>query len=291
MFPVHSRKCTFHSRSLSPFVSAMSTIHCRNALPCLGSKLGCGTLKNSRGAHNNWHRWLRTLPPVVTLCLLILPSLGNLPKLPPERGARAFSGMLRGLNATCERCRRKGKVYLQLHRLNRKNARQSLTPGWDEPRFEKARRNSRSFSFGSLYKSCWSRQSVGGTPRRDAGRLAAEYLQEGTGDRARLALRYFLAGDQWWKEVLGFYVTLAGNPADLEDWLVSRSQQLAKSADATTLRSGAWDERLNSLRTGLREAFPSYASKYPADGVVTETVNVSGGFAKNRRTLSGVRLD
>jgi hypothetical protein len=127
--------------------------------------------------------------------------------------------------------------------------------------------------------------------------LAAEFLVMGdpSRDRVKLALKQFYSGDDWWKEVLTFYVTSTSNPGDTEDWLIKRAKECRASIDSSAVLTGQFDERLGYLRSALREAFPSYLSKYPEDGIVTELSRRRSGegtvlFAQ-RCTLTGLKVD
>lgn len=123
--------------------------------------------------------------------------------------------------------------------------------------------------------------------------LAAEFLVMGdpNRDRVKLALKQFYSGDDWWKEVLSFYVTSTSSPGDMEDWLVKRAKDSKSSVGSAAVLSGEFDERLAFLRGVLRDAFPSYSSKYPTDGIVAETVRRGTSLITERRTLTGARVD
>jgi hypothetical protein len=81
----------------------------------------------------------------------------------------------------------------------------------------------------------------------------------------------------------------------MEEWLVKRAREFARSARAETVLKGELDERLSTLRRALREGFPAYRSKYSEDGIVTEETRHRSGdsviVSKSRRTLSGRKLD
>ena len=103
--------------------------------------------------------------------------------------------------------------------------------------------------------------------------LAAEFLHgDQTGQRAKPVLRDFFGGDDWWREVLVFHVTRTSNPTNMEEWLIKLAASAASSLDSSYVLSRELDRRLNFLRKALRDAFPSYASQYPLDGIVTESV-------------------
>ncbi|MBZ5609487.1 MAG: NACHT domain-containing protein [Acidobacteriia bacterium] len=124
--------------------------------------------------------------------------------------------------------------------------------------------------------------------------LASEHLNEPTGERLKVPLKEFLQGDDWWREVIAFYITRFGTPSDTEEWLVRRSRDVAKTSDALWVRKGALDERLAWLRSCLREAFPKFRSQYPEDGIVEDVAHHRSKtgtiVSRTRRRLSGLRL-
>jgi hypothetical protein len=125
--------------------------------------------------------------------------------------------------------------------------------------------------------------------------LAAEGLSEHTGERAKQALKEYFAGDNWWKEVLTFFVARQGNPTDTEAWLVQRARQCYRTMPSTTVLSGELDDRLNYLRHTLEESFPLFTSSYPPDGVVLKVTHKRRGgevyVEEVRRHLSGAIAD
>jgi hypothetical protein len=124
--------------------------------------------------------------------------------------------------------------------------------------------------------------------------LASEHLNEPTGERLKVPLKEFLQGDDWWREVIAFYITRFGTPSDTEEWLVRRSRDVAKTSDALWVRKGALDQRLAWLRSCLREAFPTFRSQYPEDGIVEDAAHHRSKMgtivSRTRRRLSGLRL-
>lgn len=125
--------------------------------------------------------------------------------------------------------------------------------------------------------------------------LAAEALLDPDGERPKVALREFFQGKNWWNEVLVFYLTQGCNPSAMEEWLIKRAREFARSARADIVLKGELDDRLSALRRALREGFPAYRSKYPDDGIVAEETRRRLGdstiLIKSRRTLSGRKLD
>ena len=125
--------------------------------------------------------------------------------------------------------------------------------------------------------------------------MAAEYLRDPDNDRAKLALRKFFSGDDWWKEVLIYYVTNISQPSEMEDWLIKRAQTFAQTASSESFLSGEVDARLNLLRRALTDAFPAYRSRYPEDGVTVERTRRRSGDSvymdESLRTLAGARVE
>jgi hypothetical protein len=124
--------------------------------------------------------------------------------------------------------------------------------------------------------------------------MGAEYLKGPKNDRLKLALRMFFSGDDWWTEVLIYYVTNTVQPAEMEGWLIERARAFTRTARAESVLSGRIDERLNLLRKALRDAFPAYRSQYPEDGITIEKRRSRSGddvmLEETRRRLSGARL-
>src|ERR1700723_3413556 len=54
--------------------------------------------------------------------------------------------------------------------------------------------------------------------------LAAQYLaSDPKGRRPTHALNSFLRGEDWWKEILEFYIISRDDPATLDDWIMRAS--------------------------------------------------------------------
>jgi hypothetical protein len=87
--------------------------------------------------------------------------------------------------------------------------------------------------------------------------LAARDLQEPTGHRAKQALRWYLLGNDWWREVLMFYVSLADRPADSEHWIADNAEKASVKATSTE-SVGDLLERATYLQETLNAAFPAY---------------------------------
>ena len=81
--------------------------------------------------------------------------------------------------------------------------------------------------------------------------LAAKNLFEPNGRKAPLAFREFLAGDDWWREVVTFYIGLSIDPKELEEFIRKSAQTVLakKAADAVK-------ERASFLLEMLMMSFP-----------------------------------
>jgi predicted NACHT family NTPase len=58
---------------------------------------------------------------------------------------------------------------------------------------------------------------------------AKDLIGDPRGRGVKCVFREFLSGDNWWKEVVSFYVGLCGNPREFVNWLLT-----FKDADPTT---------------------------------------------------------
>jgi hypothetical protein len=81
--------------------------------------------------------------------------------------------------------------------------------------------------------------------------LAARDLNDPMGNRPKQALGWYYNGQDWWREVLAFYVTLTDRPEDMDEWLIGRA--IASSTTVVDL-----GERVHYLRKALSTAFPAY---------------------------------
>ena len=81
--------------------------------------------------------------------------------------------------------------------------------------------------------------------------LAARDLRDHKGHRPKQTLSWYLNGQDWWREVLSFYITLSDRPAETDEWLIERA---LKSTSAVT----DLEERVQILRSALKAAFPAY---------------------------------
>lgn len=89
--------------------------------------------------------------------------------------------------------------------------------------------------------------------------LVARDLNDPTGLRPNQALRWFYRGDDWWREVICFYLGMSTRPFETEQWLV----KTAKKSASTGHNRKDVEARLEFLRRNLGEAFPGYKSKLP----------------------------
>jgi predicted NACHT family NTPase len=63
--------------------------------------------------------------------------------------------------------------------------------------------------------------------------LAAKELLDSTGDEATLRLQWYLQGDNWWKEVLSFYVGMVQNPTTTERWIRSTIKSVQSKPESS----------------------------------------------------------
>jgi hypothetical protein len=83
--------------------------------------------------------------------------------------------------------------------------------------------------------------------------LAAKDLVELKPDKANSRLDSFLRGDDWWREVLAFYVSFHDKPGQIEQWITSGvARGLIKTSDEI-VRSRAVD-----LCKVLLTSFPNF---------------------------------
>ncbi len=76
---------------------------------------------------------------------------------------------------------------------------------------------------------------------------ARELLGDPTGREAKEALRLFMWGDDWWREVVRFYASLVESPRRVATWLRSWSHA-----------SRSYEERASLVQHWLVEAFPDF---------------------------------
>ncbi len=81
--------------------------------------------------------------------------------------------------------------------------------------------------------------------------LAAKDLFEPTGRKAPMAFKLFLAGDDWWREVITFYISLSTDPKYLEKFIRNMGQKVISK----TANEGVTG-RVHYLLEELLAAFP-----------------------------------
>jgi DNA phosphorothioation-dependent restriction protein DptG len=89
--------------------------------------------------------------------------------------------------------------------------------------------------------------------------LAAKDLFDPTGQKVTQALKWFLSGDDWWREVLGFYVGLSTKPREIEDWVFNSAKSLGR-----TQATGTFDQPISFLLKLLETYFPGFRTRHPA---------------------------
>jgi len=83
--------------------------------------------------------------------------------------------------------------------------------------------------------------------------LAAKDLMGLYHDRANQRLDAFLSGDDWWREVLTFYVSLHDKPSEMEEWIASGVGRTLPLASDETVRGRGVD-----LCKAILTNFPSF---------------------------------
>jgi len=84
--------------------------------------------------------------------------------------------------------------------------------------------------------------------------LAAKQLLATRPHDAALRLHWYFQGDDWWKEVLSFYIGLLQNPDDAEQWILQAER------DVTVKKIGSFDleHRAKFLQQRLLATFGAY---------------------------------
>jgi len=88
--------------------------------------------------------------------------------------------------------------------------------------------------------------------------LAAKDLMGLRADRANLRLDAFLKGDDWWREVLMFYVSFHDKPSEMEEWIKSGVLRMLPRAAEEIVQTRAVD-----LCRVILTNFPSF--RLPSD--------------------------
>jgi hypothetical protein len=85
--------------------------------------------------------------------------------------------------------------------------------------------------------------------------MAARYLAEPEGHSANSVLKMFLRGDDWWKDVLAFYVGLYSRPKVMVKWL--ERAKLKISIQAGRSEQPEIESRFRYLMDSIQSAFPA----------------------------------
>jgi len=91
--------------------------------------------------------------------------------------------------------------------------------------------------------------------------LSARDLADPTNKKREDALRRYLEGDDWWGEVMAFYVALSKRPRDMEAWLANNERYTidqSRRLDVHEVR-----RRAEHLRTVIMESSPAYEAQSP----------------------------
>jgi hypothetical protein len=87
--------------------------------------------------------------------------------------------------------------------------------------------------------------------------LAAKDLNDPSGRKQQLVVRTYLGGDDWWAQVLSFYISILGKPDEADHWVCKNINELLKRGtiadDAAT--------RYDFLLDCITENAPSYAPR------------------------------
>ncbi len=87
--------------------------------------------------------------------------------------------------------------------------------------------------------------------------LTARSLFEPNSGKASYAVRAFLMGDDWWREVVTFYIALSSDPTDVEHFIHQTAEKIkAKTAkDSVVTRAGLLLEILMTCFPGAQPNF------------------------------------
>jgi hypothetical protein len=87
---------------------------------------------------------------------------------------------------------------------------------------------------------------------------AKDLTTDPTGERQKLVLRRFLRGEDWWREVLAFYLSLTQRPDELAAWIKSVGSKISHD-----LRSQDIGKRWDFMMTCLQGAAPGWTPPDP----------------------------
>jgi hypothetical protein len=89
--------------------------------------------------------------------------------------------------------------------------------------------------------------------------LAAQHLSDDPfGRRSKLALRKYLLGEDWWKEVVEFYLVSRNQPSAIDDWVKRAASEIRRKQGKST----DLNRRLNLLASCIEEAFQGYEVQF-----------------------------
>jgi hypothetical protein len=115
--------------------------------------------------------------------------------------------------------------------------------------------------------------------------LAARDLLEPTGRKAVAAISSFLRGKTWWREVLGFYVTLSDQPKAMEAFVRVNTEKVAKRVYDDQLLPRA-HYLLEQIASAYPAARPNFA--FPSLERLFRERNL---FADSHESLTPVEVD
>jgi len=108
--------------------------------------------------------------------------------------------------------------------------------------------------------------------------LAAKDLVELKPDRANQRLDAFLRGDDWWREVLIFYVSLHDKPSEMEEWIKSGVlRTIARTSDEIVRN------RASDLCKVVLTNFPSFRFSTDTEKLLVGTPNRRSNSARQKR--------
>jgi hypothetical protein len=81
--------------------------------------------------------------------------------------------------------------------------------------------------------------------------LAAKPLTEPGGDKARIAISRYLSGDDWWGDVVRFYLALSPAPQE-HRWYIERAVSLLTSQKQAAII----EPRVKSLLESVEMSYP-----------------------------------
>jgi predicted NACHT family NTPase len=87
---------------------------------------------------------------------------------------------------------------------------------------------------------------------------ARDLTTDPTGERQKLVLRRFLRGEDWWREVLAFYLSMTQRPDEAAGWIKSVGIKISRD-----LRSQDIAHRWEFMMKCLQEAAPGWKAPEP----------------------------